>query len=111
MQIFSEWLERMRRKINLDGESWLLDLAIEYVKRFDPLPDWDELLAGGVRRVQVSIESENSWDYDNGWQVSPILYGESFCAIVAPSRGRTFEGRLTLQELAARLRRVFRGRE
>ena len=112
MQIFSEWLERMRRKINLDGESWLLDLAIEYVKRFDPLPDWDELLAGGVRRVQVSIEGENSWDYDNGWlYVSPPLYGEILVIQHVLSRshlhgGRTFEGRLTLQELAARLRRV-----
>jgi hypothetical protein len=112
MQIFSEWLERMKQKINMDSESWLLDLAIEYVKRFDPLPDWDALLVGGVRRVQASREIENNWDYENGWlYVSPPLYGEILVVQHLLSRshmhgGRTFEGRLTLQELAGRLRRL-----
>jgi hypothetical protein len=112
MQIFSEWLERMKRTVNLDGESWLLDLAIEYVKRFDPVPDWDKVLEGGVRRVQVSSQIEGQWDYENGWlYVSPILYGEILVVQHVLSRshmhgGRTFEGRLTLQELASRLRRV-----
>jgi hypothetical protein len=111
MQIFSEWLERMQRKINLDGESWLVDIAVEYVKRYDPLADWDEVLAGGVRRIQVSRHVEDSWSYDNAWlYVSPILYGELLMVQHLLSRshmhgGRTFEGRLTLQEFTGRLRR------
>lgn len=112
MQIFSEWLERMKRKISLEGEAWLVELAVEYVKRFDPIPDWDELLTVAVRRVQVSSQLDSSWRYEDGWlYVSPLLYAEILVVQHLLSRshmhgGRTLEGRLTLQELTGRLRSI-----
>ena len=62
--------------------------------------------------MQVPCQMEGQWDYENGWlYVSPPLYGEILVIQHVLSRshmhgGRTFEGRLTLQELASRLRRL-----
>ena len=112
MQIFSEWLERLKRHIDFDNDQWLLGVAIEQVKRAAPSNDWDEALAGGVRRVQLSRQAEDGWSYEKGWlYVSPHLYGDVLMVQHLLSRshshgGRTFEGRLTLQELIARLRRI-----
>jgi hypothetical protein len=112
MQIFSEWLERLNRLVNLDDDSWLLAVAIETIKRAAPSSQWDEVLAGGVRRVQLSRQLDGDWQYENGWlYVSPLFYGDVLMVQHLLSRshlhgGRTFEGRLTLQELMRRLRRV-----
>ncbi|HTG17995.1 MAG TPA: hypothetical protein VK747_22300 [Blastocatellia bacterium] len=112
MQIFSEWLERLNRSIDFEGDHWLLDVAISHIKRSSPSSDWDTTLAGGVRRVQLSREVEDGWRYENGWlYVSPGLYGDALMVQHLISRshlhgGRTFEGRLTLRELMRRLRRI-----
>lgn len=112
MQIFSDWLERLNRKLNFEDDRWLLDAAVETIKRRVPLSDWETVLAGGVRRVQLSRQPEDSWKHENSWlYVSPALYGDVLIAQHLLSRshthgGRTFEGRLTLPELMGRLRRI-----
>lgn len=112
MEIFSEWLERLNRGADLNGNDWLLSAGIETVKRSAPSTNWEEVLGQGVRRIQVSREPEVNWGYDEGWlYVSPTLYGDILMVQHLISRshmhgGRTFEGRLTLHELIGRLRRL-----
>jgi len=112
MQIFSEWLERLNRSLNFGDDGWLLAAAISHIKRSAPSNDWDKVLSNGVRRVQLSRQVEDSWHYEDGWiYVSPALYGDVIMVQHLISRshqhgGRTFEGRLTFQELIRRLRRI-----
>ena len=112
MQIFSEWLERLNRSLSFEDDHWLLESAISHIKRSAPSNDWDTVLAAGVRRVQLSRQVEDSWRYEDGWlYVSPALYGDVIMVQHLISRshqhgGRTFEGRLTFQELIRRLRRI-----
>lgn len=112
MQIFSEWLERLNRGLNVENDDWLLEVAVYCIKRSAPSNDWDTVLSKGVRRVQLSRQVEDSWHYEDGWlYVSPALYGDVIMVQHLLSRshthgGRTFEGRLTFQELIRRLRRI-----
>lgn len=112
MQIFSEWLERLNRSLAFDNDGWLLDAAVSHIKRAAPSNDWDTILQNGVQRVQLSRQVEDSWRYEDGWlYVSPALYGDVILVQHLLSRshqhgGRTFEGRLTFQELNRRLRRI-----
>jgi hypothetical protein len=112
MQIFSQWLERVKRGLDFDDSGWLLHVAVEHIKRASPSNEWDEVLAEGVRRVQLSRQVEDGWHYENGWlYVTPELYGDSLMVQHLLSRshmhgGRTFEGRLTFQEFMKRLRRI-----
>lgn len=112
MQIFSEWLDRLNRSLNFEDNQWLLDAAVSHIKRSAPSNDWDNILAAGVQRVQLSRQVEDSWRYEHAWlYVSPALYGDVIMVQHLLSRshrrgGRTFEGRLTFQELIRRLRRT-----
>ena len=112
MQIFSEWLDRLNRSLRFEEDQWLLDAAISHIKRSAPSNDWEKILANGVRRVQLSRQVEEGWRYEDGWlYVSPSLYGDVIMVQHLISRshqhgGRTFEGRLTFQELIRRLRRI-----
>ena len=112
MQIFSEWLERLNRSLNFEDDRWLLAAAISHIKRSAPSNDWDNVLSSGVRRVQLSRQVEDTWRYEDGWlYVAPALYGDVIMVQHLISRshqhgGRTFEGRLTFQELIRRLRRI-----
>jgi hypothetical protein len=112
MQIFSEWLERVKKNIDFTNDRWLLEVAVSLIKRHAPSNNWDEILRGGVRRVQLSRQVEDSWRYENGWiYITPSLYGDILMVQHLLSRshlhgGLTFEGRLTLQELMKRLRRI-----
>lgn len=112
MQIFSEWLERLNRTLDFEDDQWLLKVAVEFIKRSHPSNEWEDILKDGARRVQLSRQVEEGWKYENGWlYVSPALYGDALMVQHLLSRshqhgGRTFEGRLTLQELIGRLRRI-----
>ena len=112
MQIFSEWLERLKRAIDFEDDRWLLEVAVAQIKRSEPSNKWEEILKSGVRRVQLSRQVEGDWQYENGWlYISPALYGDALMIQHLLSRsqqhgGRTFEGRLTLQEFMRRLRRI-----
>ena len=112
MQIFSEWLERLNRSLDFEDDGWLVEVALAFIKRSLPSHDWDEVLKEGIRRVQLSRQIEDSWRHEGGWlYVSPLIYGDSLMIQHLLSRshlhgGRTFEGRLTLQELMRRLHRI-----
>lgn len=112
MQIFSEWLERLKGAIDFEDDAWLLEVAVAQIKRAEPSNKWDEILKSGVRRVQLSRPVEGHWQYENGLlYASPALYGDALMIQHLLSRshqhgGRTFEGRLTLQEFMRRLRRI-----
>lgn len=112
MQIFSEWLERLNRSVKFQDDQWLLEAAVWHIKRSAPSHDWDTLLSAGVRRVQLARQAEETWRYQDGWlYISPALYGDVIMVQQLISRshqhgGRTFEGRLTFQELIRRLRRI-----
>src|SRR4029077_2008192 len=106
------WLERLNRSLDFGNDQWLLDAAVSHIKRAAPSNDWETILQNGVRRVQLSRQVEDSWHYEDGWlYVSPALYGDLIMVQHLLSRshqhgGRTFEGRLTFQELIRRLRRI-----
>ncbi len=112
MQIFSDWLERLKRQIDFDDDHWLLMVGMEHVKHAYPSNAWSEILQSGVRRVQLSRQTEGDWHYENGWlYVAPALYGDILLVQHLLSRahqhgGRTFEGKLTMQEFINRLRRI-----
>jgi hypothetical protein len=112
MQIFSEWLERLQRSQDLDGNAWLLAVAVDYIGRAVPSKELDQVLAQKVKRVQLSRQLKEAWRFDNSWlYVGPELYGDVLLIQHLLSRshlhgGRSFEGRLTLHELIVRLRRI-----
>jgi hypothetical protein len=112
MQIFSEWLDRLKHNIDFEADDWLLRVAVEYIKRVNPSSEWDSILESGISRVQLARQAESEWKYENNWlYVSPALYGDVLMIQHLLSRshqhgGRTFEGRLTLQELMRRLRQI-----
>ena len=110
-EIFSDWLERLKRTIDLEAEDWLMVTALEQIRRANLSADWRQPLREGVKRVQLSRDT-SSWRYENGWlYVSPAIYGDVLLIQHLLSRshlhgGLTFEGRLTLPELVRRLRRI-----
>ncbi|MCI0490513.1 MAG: hypothetical protein L0229_28295 [Blastocatellia bacterium] len=112
MQIFSEWLERLKRGLDFQDDGWMIYVALECVKRFAPSFGLEEALESQVRRVQSSRQIEDDWSYEKGrLYVSPALYGDILLVQHLLSRshqhgGRTFKGRLTLQELMGLLRRM-----
>jgi hypothetical protein len=111
MQIFSEWLERLKSQTDIEAEDWLLAVGFGQLRRAYPAEDWDEKLKG-VRRIQISHRMEGDFNSDGSvLYVSPSVYGDILLIQHLLSRsqhhgGHTFEGRLTLQELIARLRRM-----
>jgi hypothetical protein len=112
MQIFSEWLERLNRTLDFANGRWMLDVALETIKRSSPSHSWDEVLADGLHRIQLSRDLDGDWHYEKRWlYVSPTLYGNALMIQHLLSRthqhgGQTFEGRLTLPEFTNRLRRT-----
>lgn len=112
MQLFSEWLERLQQRVDFTDKGWLLAVAVETVKREPPVPDWQEVEACGIRRVQLLRNLDTDWRVAGArLYVSPRLYGNILMVQHLLSRaqqhgGQTFEGRLTLAEFTNRLRRV-----
>jgi hypothetical protein len=110
--IFSEWLDRLKRRSNLESDDWLIPAAIEAVGRNHPSTALDSAIQSGVKRVQISRQLEAAWSFADGWlYVGPEAYGDILLIQYLISRshlhgGRTLEGRLTLQELMSRLRRI-----
>jgi len=111
-EIFSEWLERLKRRSNLDSDEWLIPAAVEAVQHRHPSTDLDSAVQTGVKRVQISRQLDTEWNYSDGWlYVTPEAYGDILLIQYLISRshlhgGRTLEGRLTLQELMTRLKRI-----
>ena len=111
-EIFSEWLDRLKRKSNLDNDEWLVPVAVEAVHRKHPSAELDSAVRAGVKRVQISRQLDADWNYSDGWlYVTPEAYGDILLIQYLISRshlhgGRTLEGRLTLQELMSKLKRI-----
>jgi hypothetical protein len=111
MQMFSEWLDRVRRRLDLDTDAWLIEIALEQMRRADPSFHLENE-GDRVDRVQVSPQFPGQWKYEGGWlYISPLLYAETLLVQHLVSRstrhgGRTFEGHLTLGELMGRIKRL-----
>lgn len=111
-EIFSEWLDRLKKRSNLESDEWLMPVALETIQRNHPSADLDLAIGSGVKRIQISRQMEPDWSLSDGrLYVRPEAYGDVLLIQYLISRshlhgGRTFEGRLTLQELMSRLKRM-----
>ena len=110
-QVFFEWLERLGQELDFETDaSWMPAAARAYLQRRDPKTDWAEAF-GGVRQVRRSQRLDEGWERDGARLfLAPTLYNDVLLVQYLVSRshrhgGRTFEGRLTLRELARGMRR------
>ena len=109
-QVFFEWLERLGQELDFETDAaWMPAAAREYLQRREPKADWAALFEG-VRQVRRSQRLEEGWERDGARLfLAPALYNDVLLVQYLVSRshrhgGRTFEGRLTLRELARRMR-------
>jgi len=107
--VFFEWLDTLGRSLELDSDSWLLDLTRMYLERREPKTNWDDAFEG-LRAVRRSSRISEGWERDGARLfLAPGLYSEALLIQYLVSRshahgGLTLEGRLTLMELIRRLR-------
>jgi hypothetical protein len=107
--LFFEWLDMLRRQLDLDGEGWLIEVTRAYLERHDPKTNWAEVF-DGVRAVRRSQRLAEGFERDGARLfLAPALYNDALMVQYLVSRshkhgGRTLEGRLTLMELVRRLR-------
>ncbi len=107
--IFFDWLDTLDRHIDLDDNAWLIETTRAYLARLEPKTNWSEVFEG-LRAVRRSQRLEEGWEKDGTRLfLSPQIYHDVVIVQYLLSRshvhgGRTFEGRLTLQELIRRLR-------
>lgn len=109
-QVFFEWLERLGQGLDFETDAaWMPAAARAYLQRREPKADWAAAF-GGVRQVRRSQRIKEGWERDGGRLfLAPALYDDVLLVQYLVSRshrhgGRTFEGRLTLRELAQRMR-------
>ncbi len=107
--IFFDWLDTLDRHLDLDDDAWLLETTRAYLGRLEPKTDWAEVFTG-LRTIRRSQRLEEGWEREGARVfLAPAIYSEALIIQYLVSRshihgGRTFEGRLTLQELIRRLR-------
>lgn len=107
--IFFDWLDTLNRHLDLDNHAWLIETARAYLGRIEPKTDWAEVFSD-VRTVRRSHRLAEGWQKEGSRLfLAPTIYSEVLVVQYFVSRshehgGRTFEGRLTLQELIRRLR-------
>lgn len=110
VQVFSDWLERLSQRLNFEGEMWLRDAAIEFLRRRQPLADWTGV--ENIRRIFLSHRVPDGWERtDNRLYLAPALYADVLVVQYLLGRAHmhgalTFEGRLTPFEFFHRLRRL-----
>jgi hypothetical protein len=108
-QAFYEWLEHTSALLDFDQPAWLLEATHHYLARVDPKTDWPTVFAG-LLMVRRSRRIDEGWEREGDRLfLAPRLFDEVLLVQYLLSRGHragglTFEGRLTLQELIARLR-------
>jgi hypothetical protein len=106
---FFDWLDTLRHNLDMNDNEWLLESTKAYLGRFAPKTDWTEVF-DGLRTVRRSRRLTEDWAREgNRLFLTPVVYNEALIVQYLLSRshvhgGRTFEGRLTLQELTRRLR-------
>ncbi|HEY0545644.1 MAG TPA: hypothetical protein VGC91_09730 [Pyrinomonadaceae bacterium] len=107
--LFFEWLEMLRRTLDLDSEGWLIEATRAFLQRREPKTNWAEVFED-VRAVRRSHRVEEGFERDGARLfLAPALYNDALMVQYLLSRsdkhgGRTLEGRLTLMELVRRLR-------
>jgi len=110
-EAFFGWLDGLGRKLDLDGDEWLMEVAREYLERREPSGKWAAVFRD-IRGIRPSGRLENGWASEDGrLYLVPRVYNEILVAQYLVSRshkhgGGTFQGRLTLLELVRRLRHV-----
>src|SRR5678815_3401368 len=74
VEVFSEWLERVRSNLDFESEDWPLDAALAFLERRDPGADWSD--NHEIKRIQISRRTETDWEkVGSRIFVSPSLYG------------------------------------
>jgi hypothetical protein len=107
--VFFDWLETLGQKLDMEDDAWLIAATRAYLERLQPKTDWAEAF-NGVRAVRRSQLLSEGWEKAGARLfLTPVVYSEVLIVQYLVSRshvhgGRTFEGRLTLQELIRRLR-------
>ncbi len=107
--VFFDWLDSLGQNLDMEADSWLFEATRAYLERSDPKTDWTEVF-NGVRAVSPSQRLSEGWEKVGARLfLAPVVYSEALIVQYLVSRshvhgGRTFEGRLTLQELIRRLR-------
>src|SRR5882724_6252999 len=107
--VLFEWLDTLRRNVDLEDEYWLIDATRMYLERREPKTNWNEAFAE-LRTVRRSSRLSEGWERDGARLfLAPNLYSEALLIQYLVSRshahgGLTLEGRLTLMELIRRLR-------
>jgi len=107
---FYQWVERISASLDLDDPRWLFEVSRHYLARKEPKTDWDALF-GQVRSIRRSRLLETGYAIDqNRLFLARFLFDELLLVQYLVSRahrsgGLTLEGRYTLHELFARLRK------
>lgn len=111
MQIFSHWLERVKAGLDLGSSEWMLEVAFAELARSTPSHDW-ATLRESIKSISPAGLDAPGWSVNDGvLGVSPLMYGGILLVQHLISRsqlqgGVTFEGRLTLSELMAKLSEI-----
>uniref|UniRef100_Q022T1 Uncharacterized protein n=1 Tax=Solibacter usitatus (strain Ellin6076) TaxID=234267 RepID=Q022T1_SOLUE len=107
---FFEWLDKIGKGLDLEDPAWLREISRHYLGRKEPKTDWTAHF-GQIHSIRRSRHLVTGWEIDNDRLfLAPHLFDELLLVQYLVSRsykagGLTFEGRYTLQELFARLRR------
>ena len=107
---FFEWLDKISTGLDLENPVWLREVSRHYLSRKEPKTDWKALF-GQIHSIRRSRRLGSGWEIDNDRLfLAPNLFDELLLVQYLVSRshkagGLTLEGRYTLQELFARLRR------
>ncbi len=107
--VFFEWLDTLRVNLDLNDQSWVLEVTRNYLERRDPKTNWATVFAE-VRAVRRSMKLKEGWERDGARLfLDPNSYAEALLIQYLVSRshahgGMTLEGRLTLMDLIRRLR-------
>ncbi len=108
--VFFEWLDALGHELDFeDDRAWMLAAARAYLERRESKTGWAEIFAS-VRQVRRSQRVEEGFERDGArLYLAPALYNDVLLVQYLVSRshrhgGRTFEGRLTLNELVRRMR-------
>jgi hypothetical protein len=107
---FFEWLDKISTGLDLEEPVWLREVSQHYLSRKEPKTDWKAQF-GQIHSIRRSRRLETGWEIDNGRLfLAPNLFDELLLVQYLVSRshkagGLTLEGRYTLHELFARLRR------
>jgi hypothetical protein len=107
--VFFDWLDTLGGNLDLNNESWLIDVTRMYLERRERKTDWNKVFEE-LRAVRRSSRLTEGWERDGARLfLAPQLYSEAILIQYLVSRshthgGLTLEGRLTLMDLIRRLR-------